>query len=207
MRIVCISDTHEQQYTVPDGDILIHAGDLTFNGREDKTKEALDLLNSFPHKNKLLVAGNHDWLFDRHKSLAKSYLGNVIYLENQGVTINNTTFWGSPWQPYFNDWAFNLARGEPMRKIWAQIPNKLDVLITHSPPFGILDIVPGHFEKPNVGCLDMLDRVIKVKPKLHIFGHIHHSYGECKLDGIHFINAALCNENYQLYNPPIIVDL
>lgn len=204
LRIVCISDTHERDYSVPDGDVLIHSGDLTFHGGVEELHIELDRLNSFPHKHKILVSGNHDWGFQNQYHKVALFLGPITYLENEGLIIDNLTFWGSPWQPAFCNWAFNLPRGGPLRRIWAKMPDKLDVLITHSPPGGILDLVPG---AGHVGCMDLRERVDKVKPKLHIFGHIHCAYGQYKTKDTHFINASVCNEKYQPVNLPIVVDL
>ena len=114
MRIVCISDTHNcnEQISVPDGDLLIHSGDATINGTRDEIKRFAEWITSLPHRNKIFVAGNHDWLFERDNEAARSMLGNsVIYLQDSLAAVEGMKVYGSPWQPRFYDWAFNLSRG------------------------------------------------------------------------------------------------
>lgn len=209
MRIVCISDTHNRHakhpIIVPDGDVLIHAGDATMQGTLPEIKFFSDWLRALPHKHKIFVAGNHDWGFqmDRKRSLSALPYG-VHYLEDSGCEIDGVTFWGSPWQPWFASWAFNLPRGDALRKHWDLIPNGVDVLITHSPPLGVMDYVD---RGENVGCEDMLAAVEAVRPRLHVFGHIHACYGTLERDGTKFINAALCDEQYEPTNKAIVVDI
>jgi Icc-related predicted phosphoesterase len=102
------------------------------------------------------------------------------------------------------DWAFNLQRGPALREKWALIPEGTDVLITHGPPFGILDWTA---RGERVGCEDLLEAVRRVKPRLHVFGHIHEGYGEHEQDGTRFVNASICTEAYQPTNAPIVVDV
>lgn len=204
MRIVCISDTHCRKFALPDGDVLIHAGDLSMSGSVLEVQEQLSSLNQHPHKHKILVPGNHDFAFQDYPEQLD--VGQVVVLKNTGLTIDGLSFWGSPWQPEFFNWAFNLPRGESLRKVWAQMPDKLDVLITHSPPHGVGDWVDyggaGH-----VGCVDMAARVLEVKPKLHVFGHVHAGYGIYERHGIVYVNASICNEKYRAVNKPVIIDL
>ena len=139
IRIVCISDTHGQhaKLGVPDGDVLIHAGDFMAFG--DTPKEIIDFnqwLGGQPHRHKIVIAGNHDWMFERHPGAAKELLGNAIYLENSGTELAGLKIWGSPVQPEFNNWAFNVARGAAIRRYWEMIPDSTDVLVTHGPPYG-----------------------------------------------------------------------
>ncbi|HNC99840.1 MAG TPA: metallophosphoesterase, partial [Myxococcota bacterium] len=112
--------------------------------------------------------------------------------------------WGSPWQPRFFDWAFNLDRGEPLRRVWQKIPDGIDILVTHGPPKGILDRVQRGGE---VGCEELREALRRVRPRLHVFGHIHEAYGQLHLDGTHFVNAASCNLDYRPVNPPVVVEL
>lgn len=221
-RIVCLSDTHNQldKVSVPDGDVLIHAGDATNLGRLEELSSFHAQMASLPHKHKILIAGNHDWLYATQSSLARSLVrAGVTYLQDSGVVLDpdghlypwdpekkmgGLKFWGAPWQPEFCNWAFNLSRMDgSLAEKWALIPEDTDVLVTHGPPKGILDLV---YDR-RVGCADLLDRVLKVKPKLHVFGHIHYSRGEQFFEGTHFVNAAICDETYSPVNAPVIVDL
>jgi len=129
----------------------------------------------------------------------------VHYLEDSGIEIDGVSFWGSPWQPEFNHWAFNLYRGEQLAQKWALIPDDTDVLITHGPPLGILDFVPSG---EHVGCEDLKNRVDQMPSlKAHIFGHIHYSYGMVARNGKYFVNAANCSEEYEAVNVPIAIDI
>jgi Icc-related predicted phosphoesterase len=118
---------------------------------------------------------------------------NAHYLQDQSVIIEGLKFYGSPWQPTFHNWAFNKDRGEKIKTEWDKIPSDTDVLITHGPPFGILDKT---VDNEKVGCEELLLAVNRIKPKIHIFGHIHENYGEIKLNGTHFINPSSCDYNY-----------
>ena len=206
-RIVCLSDTHNcnEKVSVPEGDILIHAGDATLQG----TMEEIVLFNEWfanlPHKYKIFVAGNHDWLFQTNPKLAQSLLDDrIIYLQDSSTEIENLKLYGAPWQPWFFDWAFNLSRGEPLAEKWKMIPDETDLLITHCPPFGILDFPPDGF---SAGCERLRVRVEEIKPKLHVFGHIHFSYGISEQFGVKFVNASNCDEAYAPTNAAIVVDL
>lgn len=209
-RLVCVSDTHNcnEQISVPDGDILIHAGDATVRGTVKEITLFNDWFSSLPHKYKILIAGNHDWLFETDSRLARTLLdSSIYYLQDSVVEIENLKFYGSPWQPRFFDWAFNLNRGAELAEKWKMIPADTDVLITHGPPHGILDEVPRSFFVENTGCEELRKRVEIVNPKLHVFGHIHCGYGMTELFGTKFVNASVCDEQYQPTQPPIVVDL
>jgi len=204
MRIVCISDTHGMigMLDMPRGDVLIHAGDLSSRGR---LNEELQKLAAFPHKHKLVIAGNHDWCFER--DIADVVIPDgVTYLCDEETIIDGVKFYGSPWQPEFGRWAFNLPRGPALADKWAQIPEDTDVLITHGPPEGILDEVL-YPAGEHVGCADLLERVRIVRPKLHVFGHIHESYGVDFGEDTTFINASICTRKYFPENPPIVFTL
>ncbi|MEX2475284.1 metallophosphatase domain-containing protein [Marinobacter sp.] len=209
MRLVCISDTHSmhRQIQVPEGDILIHAGDCLGVG----TLEELEDLDSWfaeqPHRHKILIAGNHDWCFQDEPQDARALVQNAHYLQDSSFELEGLTFWGSPWTPVFFNWAFNLERGERMAERWAQIAAGTDVLITHGPPAGILDAVPTATGFLNVGCEDLTRAVETLAPKLHIFGHIHEGYGQQQIGQCRYINASTCTGCFQPLNPPIVIDL
>lgn len=209
MRLVCLSDTHSmhRQVDVPDGDVLIHAGDCLGAGTLDELDDLNDWLASLPHRHKILIAGNHDWCFQNDPEAARRRVTGAIYLQDSGVTLDGIRFWGSPWTPVFFDWAFNLGRGAPLAERWALIPEQTDVLITHGPPAGILDKVPAGLHFENVGCANLLAVVEQMQPPIHIFGHIHEGYGRHDSNGTLFVNASTCQANYKPINPPIVVDL
>lgn len=214
MRIVCISDTHNRPLPgIPDGDVLVHAGDLTMRGSEKEVHTALDVLLQLPHRHKVLIAGNHDFAFERDEHLRdtmKFMSRNVNYLHDSGVTIDGVRFWGSPWQPAFYDWAFNLPRGPQLAAKWALIPDDTQFLVTHGPAYGYGDRVahPHIGEDPHVGCHDLLDR-IRALPLLqcHVYGHIHEGYGMYEHAGVTFVNASTCTQDYRPVNPPVVIDL
>jgi len=203
LTCVAISDTHGMYNNInaPDGDVLIHAGDITRHGKLSELNDFNDWLGEQPHKHKIIIAGNHDWCFERQKEACLKILTNAIYLEDQSIAIEGYIFYGSPWQPEFQNWAFNLQRGKEIQKKWDLICNDIDVLITHGPVFGILDEI---FSGENVGCEDLLSKVEEIKPKVHVCGHIHEGYGEVTYHGTKFINASVTNVRYQTTNAPIV---
>ena len=207
MKIVCIADTHNQlsKVDVPDGDVLIIAGDVTGRGSVYETFLFYEDVIKLPHEHKILVAGNHDWLFtERDNQYVKAIKNSLIYLEDSGCTIEGIKFWGSPWQPEFCNWAFNLPRGEALKAKWDLIPEDTDVLITHGPPFGILDKTN---REENVGCEELRKRVDAISPKFHVFGHIHNAYGTLGVGKTIFINASICTESYEPINLPIVFEV
>lgn len=217
MRLVITSDCHGQlqKAELPAGDILILAGDVLPNRFSNPHDDAYFQLGELQKLDEfcaslsfscvLLIAGNHDWLFQVDR-LAHRKLKHITYLEDSGVEIDGVKFYGSPHQPWFYDWAFNLPRsGHQLAHYWSLIPDDTDVLITHGPPLGILDQPFGTRE--HVGCELLLQRVEKVKPKVHAFGHIHGSYGQARIGDTLFVNASLCSETYKPDNPPHVIDL
>lgn len=210
MRITFISDTHNKHNHLTSnafnnilgsGDILVHSGDLTSVGRVSEVKSFLDWFSKTNYTHKIFIAGNHDWWFVKNHDIPTEYKDKgVHYLFDSGVEINGIKFWGSPWQPEFYDWAFNLPRGEKLAEKWALIPNDTDILMTHGPVFGILDSNP---VGQRVGCEDLYLRVMEISPKIHVCGHIHCSYGQKYFNEIEFLNASTLNERYEYENKPI----
>lgn len=209
MRLVCISDTHSmhRQITVPDGDILIHAGDCLGVGTLEELEDLDNWLSEQPHRHKVLIAGNHDWCLQDDPTEAEALIKNAIYLRDSGTEIEGLKFWGSPWTPVFFDWAFNLTRGTVIADQWKQIPADTDVLITHGPPAGILDQVPTATHDQSVGCDDLAQELDRLRLKMHVFGHIHESHGQQRQNGCQFVNASICNGDFKPLNPAVVVDL
>lgn len=213
MRVVCLSDTHLVRPLggVPDGDVLLHAGDLTMGGDEPETEAALEWLDGLPHENKIVIAGNHDFLFEGRAPRARALVAShpsLTYLQDSGTTIGGLKFWGTPWQPWFYDWAFNARRGADIRAKWDLIPPDTDVLVVHGPPAGWLD---RNGAGKACGCVDLLAAINRIAPALVVFGHIHEGYGRAELMGgrrrIQLVNASICNAAYQPVNPPIVIEL
>ncbi|KAG4073694.1 hypothetical protein HA402_000918 [Bradysia odoriphaga] len=226
VRIVCMSDTHSLthriQFDICDGDIFIHAGDFTNTGKREEVIEFNLWLGSLPHKHKLVIAGNHELSFDpsHNKPLVLSkddcptsdndrdfreYLTNCTYLEDQLVELYGLKIYGTPWQPEFGNWAFNVPRGQDILDKWNKIPADIDILISHGPPIGHGDLCRSGLR---AGCVELLSTLQqRVKPKFHIFGHIHEGYGVTSDGKITFINATTCNYQYQPVNHPIVFDM
>lgn len=187
--LVVMADTHgyHDKLVVPEGDILIHAGDMTQIGTLDQLAEFTAFLKNLSHRHKIVVAGNHDFCVEQTPDEARALLKDVTYLQDEAVTFEGITFYGSPWQPRFFDWAFNVTRGEPIAEKWRLIPDDTDVLITHGPPRGFGDNAP--FGGP-VGCEDLLRRVREIRPRYHLFGHIHQDRGMWREGDVTFVNAT-----------------
>lgn len=187
MKIVAVSDTHGKLPEIPPCDVFVHAGDMCGYGNHSGWYQSnwmkdyfAPWIDQIPATHKIIIAGNHDWIFYNNKKLLPPL--NCVYLENNGLEIDGVIFWGSPWTPWFYDWAFNFpnpgTRGDAAARdaiaVWSLIPENLDVLITHGPQYGLGDYVENKFGPPhNAGCHYLRNRVLEIKPKVHIFGHIH----------------------------------
>jgi len=236
MKITFISDTHgkhnqlssteslrkpNQPLDLPGGDILIHAGDFMNAGYNPM--EATMFFKWFDeidnYDTKVFIAGNHDrWLENQPAEVNGILTGykTIEYLEDDEVVLygdgpngdmpeENVRIYGSPWQPEFYNWAFNLPRnGEEMKARWDAIPDNTDILITHGPPYGHLDIPGG--QSIRVGCEMLRHRVDELKPKIHVFGHIHGSRSVYHNGDTLFINASVLNEQYRYTNKPISIE-
>lgn len=185
VAIVCLSDTHNSQHSIPDGDILIHAGDLTQSGSFNELQHTLRWLRALPHPTKIVIAGNHDLLLDSARDglsrraawaaseRARLDWGDIIYLENEEVTIScpngrRLRVYGSPYSTRNGNWAFQYPRGQD---VWAgSVHDGIDVLITHGPPLAHLDLL-------KLGCAYLLQTLWRVRPRLHVFGHVHEGAG------------------------------
>jgi predicted phosphodiesterase len=224
---------------VPPGDVFIHSGDLTFRGTLDEVRSELQWIDSLSHQYKLVVAGNHDmyfdasipdghrfrsWRIDRPVSVEAllAEFPSVVYLQDAAATIQGVKFYGSPWTPWFMDWAFNFPETDLQNHYtaaakWRGIPDDTDVLVTHGPPYGILDTVDqcSTWEDNRKGCKALYQRIGQLDHlKLHVFGHLHRGYGMAThyLHGEDynetiFVNAAINTIHYDPYNEPIMVDI
>jgi len=217
LKIVSISDTHgyhRRIKEIPDADVLIHAGDITGRGEIHILQDFGEWLKELPHAHKIIIAGNHDFSLEREGSQKKEIIKffkecGVTYLQDSSVEIDGVLFYGAPWQPEFYNWAFNLPRGKALAEKWAMIPDNVNVLITHGPPYQILDEAPrGVFQVENIGCKDLLERALELTHlRAHVFGHCHNGAGVFEDYGVKYINSCICNEKYQPINPPRIFEI
>jgi Icc-related predicted phosphoesterase len=213
LKLCLISDTHglHDQLVLPEADVLVHAGDLLNRGKLSELNSASLWLQEQKKKFKeiVLIGGNHDFILEafmkeNHEDiLRKDFFPGIHYLRDSGVTIDGVNFYGSPWQPWFYDWAFNVQRGPDIKKYWDLIPQDTQVLVTHGPPMGILDRVGNE----HVGCADLAVRVAATCPEVHVFGHIHCGYGYKNFNGTEFFNASVVNEAYEVVNKPWVVEI
>ncbi|MDA3781465.1 MAG: metallophosphatase domain-containing protein [Bacteroidales bacterium] len=212
MKLCIISDTHgkHKQLELPDADMIIHCGDSTSMGKEHEIHKFMKWFSKLEqYKYKIIIAGNHDWLFERNRLLAKTHIpDNIHYLEDSEVIIEGIKFYGSPVQKIFYNWAFNRSEAV-LANHWKAIPDDVDVLITHSPPYGIGDYVyNGYSNDGNQGSPSLYKEIFeRIRPKIHAMGHIHEGYGIKTIDGIKFINASNLDGNYYCVNKPVVVEI
>ncbi|MBX2878036.1 MAG: metallophosphatase domain-containing protein [Saprospiraceae bacterium] len=208
MKLVLISDTHARHRALsklPTGQTIVHAGDFCHYGGEEGLRDFLSWYTVLPYEYKILVAGNHDFKAAEEKETFLSQLpNNIIYLEDQGVEIEGVNFWGSPVQPDLVGMAFGKDRERGMKQHWEIIPEATDVLITHTPPKGILDTSRSG---RRLGCDYLRSELERIQPRLHVFGHVHASYGQIQLGPTHFINATSIRSQAQSMNAPISIEI
>lgn len=234
VRFACISDTHNKTTQFLDKefrslnltpemdvDYLLHAGDFTGTGTNAQTKAFFTWIEEYG-KTSVVIAGNHDTTFDAkyYKERGQKRFhahqeqdgdprrfipANCRYLEDSETELAGLRIYGSPWQPEFCDWAFNLPRGPPLAAVWAKIPAETDILMTHGPAHGRLGgICRDGFD---AGCEELLKRIRAVKPLVHVCGHVHEDYGVFMDQGVVIINASSVNLMYRPTNPPILFDV
>jgi Icc-related predicted phosphoesterase len=215
LKITTISDTHNKhEYLnefLPGGDILICGGDITSRGYITEIENFVKWFDKIDnYDTKIFIAGNHDFGFQDDLTTVKGLLSGyktVEYLQDELIMLDVAGYkdflnvWGTPWQPEFYNWAFNLPRGETLKEKWDMIPVNTDILITHGPPFGKLDFVK--YNTINVGCEELMKKVEEIKPKIHIFGHIHEGYGYVFDGNTHYINASVLDGRYIFKNKPV----
>ena len=225
MEIIFISDTHTKHFDgwlnreldklleeYPEA-VLVHCGDISSRGRQREVEDFVEWYEDLKFKNKLLIAGNHDFMFEDNPEEALRILGSkgksITYLNDSGVEIDGIKFWGSPVTPRFFDWAFN--RDADIQNHWNMIPHDTNVLITHGPPYGILDFTLR--DRKPVGCHYLRKRLFDLKDlKVHSFGHIHEAFGQQIGDdedfqGIQFVNASYLDLRYDPVNRPIVINI
>lgn len=217
-RITFISDTHNKHKQImndwlPGGDLLIHAGDISSMGYEHEIQQFCKWFNSIENYNhKVFIAGNHDWGFQNNSKkvigIVNLYKG-IKYIQDESLIIgegeDTIKIYGSPWQPEFYNWAFNLPKSSSeLEEKWNAIPKDTHILITHGPAHGYLDRVVGRYE--NLGCDLLTKKLEEIKTPIHVCGHIHSGRGYQRNDHTHFFNASVLNENYVMEYKPITID-
>jgi len=219
LKITFFSDTHNKHGFHPltnydhflESDMAIFCGDMSGRGYKHEIMNFVEWYKKMPVKHKLFIAGNHDFYWEQHSKEEKEELlkdTDLIYLEDSNVVIEGLKIHGSPITPYFHNWAFNRFP-EDIEKHWDLIPSDTDILVTHGPPFGFLDLVNNVYNNnKRCGCPYLVKQIFeRIKPKIHAFGHIHSGFGVVEKDGIKFINSAVLNDDYQLVNDPITIEL
>jgi predicted phosphohydrolase len=222
IRFVCLSDTHSVPMTqpIPPGDVLLHAGDFSRRGSSKSLVSFSALLGSLPHTHKIVIAGNHEFSFDganvgrlnkaHHLNVdtnvprSKSYLTNCTYLEDSGTEVMGYKIWGSPWVNGYRDGGFTLWTEGEIEEKWDLIPRDVDILMTHQPPYGILD---ENKYKEKGGCRYLERRTADMHLKAHIFGHIHEAHGFEVRNNCIYANVAICTLDYDSRNRPVVIDL
>jgi Icc-related predicted phosphoesterase len=216
--LVFISDTHTKHYEIdsqlkeihqnhPDA-ILVHAGDISYRGRVWEVEEFIEWYAGLPFKNKIMIAGNHDFLFEHDPEKSKEILdrlgSEITYLNDSGAELEGLKFWGSPVTPWFHNWAFNRI-GDEINEHWDLIPNDINVLITHGPPYLTLDATKSGLR---VGCPRLSKKIKDLTDlKVHVFGHIHEASGIVEKNGVTYINASILDLYYEVRNSPVILHL
>ena len=214
MLVTLISDTHDQHRSVnlPGGDLLIHTGDFMTSGYSKlQAEDFFKWMEYQDYDDIVFIAGNHDRIMQNEPDAMKGILDGykcIDYLEDTELVLygdgpngdlpeNNIRIYGSPWQPEFYDWAFNLPRnGDVLKSKWDAIPTNTDILLTHGPAWGILDEVYNR-RGVHLGCELLTERIAVVKPKIHVCGHIHSGHGYYFDGTTHFFNASVLNESYK----------
>ena len=220
IRFVCLSDTHSQPLSpsIPPGDVLLFAGDFSNRGSPASISAFNSLLQSLPHTHKIVIAGNHDHSLDPTcwssvKSISPYQYENTepkkvtagVYLENQGCEVFGYRIWGTPWIRSIRPGAFTVSTENELEPHYSQIPDSVDILLTHCPAHSILDT---NSEGKSQGSTALLRLLHRLRPRVHVFGHIHESYGQYHPpDSWLSLNASTCSVKYEARNPPLVFDL
>lgn len=216
LKICHISDTHMQVLPIEDADILVHSGDfLNYGSMEELIQFRIELEKVKDRFDKIiLIAGNHDRIFETNPYIAKQFLletiPNLVYLYHESYTYKEYKIFGTPWQPYFCDWAFNVKDNLKLYEMYLEIPDDVNILITHCPPEGILDntVNKWNLEKTSCGSRALKLALPRLKYlKVHMFGHIHFSNGIDFINNIWYSNSSICGEDYKPTNLPRIIEL
>lgn len=213
LTLALMSDTHMRHgmltgsLAVPPCDVLIHAGDFSARGTWGELEDFAEWLGRQPARRKLVVAGNHDAQCEEDAARARATFAaaGVDYLCDEGLEVEGLRVWGSPWTPTFNRWSF-MKDAHLLKAHFEAIPEGLDVLVTHGPPRGVGDMT---LRGATAGCDALRARVVRVRPRLHVFGHIHEGSGTHRVEGVStvFVNAACAPFAGRAARPPVLAHL
>lgn len=200
MRILHLSDTHglhRQLGNLPSADVIVHSGDFTLRGTPEEATDFTDWFSNLPYRYKLFVAGNHDdcYYTESHRdSEPRRIAEGCYYLSGTGIEIDGVRFYG-----------VSMLVQEDIngryKLLLENIPANIDVLITHQPPYGVLD----ECDAQHYGSPTLLETILQVKPQVHLFGHTHNAYGTCVENGTFYSNASVVDENYKLCHQPRLI--
>lgn len=213
MKITLISDTHCYEPEVGSGDLLVHAGDFLSSGHSNESPRVGEWLGrqAKNFKNVVCIAGNHDWDFSfkgpqETQEFFNQFADNIHYLCHESIEIDGIRIFGSPYTPEFNHWAFNVPR-DRIGMLWSDIPQNTDLLVTHGPPYGILDQAAPHLSSERLGCRGLAQVVQEIEPKWSVHGHIHGGRGRAVVGNTEYFNASMVNEAYQPVHEPYVVEI
>lgn len=212
MKIVVISDTHNkhEKLVIPECDLLISCGDYSFWGFEWEVKNFHEWLNKQPAKHLVSIQGNHEKFVDNNYlnclEIAQKACPRVAFTYEGPVDIEGHLIWCSSLTPHFNTWPWDGFKNYTRYNKFEH--DAIEIMVTHSPPYGILDEVSNFGIKQNMGCKYLLGEIKHLTNlKHHFFGHIHSSYGQMEVNGVNFYNAAICNRKYKVVNKPVVVQI
>ena len=205
MVLVLFGDTHElhREVEVPAGDILICVGDFTmFSKNLSAIEDFNEWLGELPHRYKIVVPGNHEFFLESNPE-RRALLDNANVLIDESIEIEGLTIYGSPMTPLYGA-AFGKSSPKDRERHWSKVPDDTHVLVTHGPPFGILDLT--HDRAERMGDQELRKRVRELPSvKLHAFGHVHGAYGAVEQDGVTFVNVALMGHLGDLVQAPTVL--
>ena len=207
MIIDCISDPHGHKPELEGGDLLIVAGDLTARDSKEEMLFFLEWIQGLNYRKIVFIAGNHDGWMQKNQKIwtLKTEDSDIIYLCDSGAEFEGLKIWGSPWTPTYGCWYFMKNRGDEIKSAWDLIPDDIDILVTHGPPYGILD---KNIDGEHCGCEELREAAFRLSPKLHVFGHIHECGGKTLNTVLtQYVNASIMNEKYWPVNKPIRIIL